>query len=98
MSRDATREYEVETKDGALAGIVEVSGRWIAGSLEYGPPDSPDATITKAWRLADEDNPEREVRPAALTDDEADALIAIALEKDEYRDDDREDDGPPPPR
>lgn len=89
MSRDVTREYEVETRDGALAGIVEVSGRWIAGSLEYGPPESPDATITKAWRLnVEEDGSDTEVHPDTLHDDEADALISIALEKDEYRDDD----------
>jgi hypothetical protein len=87
MSRYAPREYEVTIEGETVRALVEVSGRWIAGSLEYGPPEAPDASITKAWRCEGEDGVEREIVPASLTIAEIDALLDAALTKDQERDD-----------
>jgi len=90
--RNETREYEVTIEGETVRALVEVSGRWVAGSIEYGPPEAPDATITKAWRTVDEGRddgvwPEREVVPASLTVAEIEALLDAALTKDQDRDD-----------
>lgn len=86
------RSYEVETKDGMASAIVEVSGRWVPGSLEYGPPEEPDCEIAKAWQKYDDGHEdgtlqEREVDPSSLPDAVADELIDIALMRDGERDD-----------
>lgn len=87
----STRSYEVSLPGGLLSAHVEVSGRWVAGSLEYGPPEEPDTTITQAWRVGGRCADEREVDPSTLSLAEVGAITLAALTRDEHADDCGED-------
>lgn len=96
MSRPiGTRSYEVEIRGGLVSALVEVSGRWVAATWGYAggsPAEPPDASIVKAWRIADAEHDdaeptEHEVAPDSLTQKDQDALIDAALMLDGERDD-----------
>jgi len=85
---DARREYEVTLRDGELRAIVAVEGRWVAGSIAYGPPESPDAWVMRAWQSYDDGHEdgvrqERKLDPDALDEDDREALLDEALMRDE---------------
>lgn len=88
--RSAPRTYEVTIEGETVRAIVKVEGRWIAATWGYSggsPAEGPDASIIQAWRSdMDEDGTETEVDPSVLTRAEQDALIEVALERDQDRD------------
>jgi len=86
----STRSYEIVLSGGLLSARVEVSGRWVAASLDA-PYEEPDTAITRAWRVDGECGDEREVDTGSLSLAEVDAITLAALTQDEHADDCGED-------
>ena len=88
MDRSAKRTYEVAILGDTVHAIVEVSWRWHRATLES-PAEGPDCSIARAWRSATDEETgevtEREIDPRLLSDDEQNALVFQAEERDQER-------------
>jgi hypothetical protein len=92
--RYAPRTYDVSILGNTVHALVEVSGRWLRETRES-PAEGPDCDIKKAWRsVTDEETgavTDVPVLPALLSDDEQQALIFQAEEKDQERESERDE-------